>query len=128
MLLARDAVHVFERSCRIVCARSRQRRLCTLLGALKATTGPPPARDAAVATRRLPKAALRCSAAVCTRPRRAVLFIDLPRTHTIQFVPLPAPEAASPAPAGPVAAAAGVLVRYAINIYMREYVEGSEEG
>ena len=28
----------------------------------------------------------------------------------------------------PVAAAAGVLVRYAINIYMREYVEGSEEG
>ena len=27
-----------------------------------------------------------------------------------------------------VAAAAGVLVRYAINIYMREYVEGSEEG
>ena len=28
----------------------------------------------------------------------------------------------------PVAAAAGVLVRYAINIYMREYVEGPEEG
>ena len=28
----------------------------------------------------------------------------------------------------PVAAAAGVLVRYAINIYMREYVEGSVEG
>ena len=28
----------------------------------------------------------------------------------------------------PVAAAAGVLVRYAINIYIREYVEGSEEG
>ena len=28
----------------------------------------------------------------------------------------------------PVAAAAGVLVRYAIKIYMREYVEGSEEG
>ena len=28
----------------------------------------------------------------------------------------------------PVAAAAGVLVRYAININMREYVEGSEEG
>ena len=28
----------------------------------------------------------------------------------------------------PVAAAAGVFVRYAINIYMREYVEGPEEG
>ena len=28
----------------------------------------------------------------------------------------------------PVAAAAGVLVRYATNIYMREYVEGPEEG
>ncbi len=28
----------------------------------------------------------------------------------------------------PVAAAAGVLVRYAINIYMRDFVEGSKEG
>ena len=28
----------------------------------------------------------------------------------------------------PVAAAAGVLVRYAINIYMRKFVEGSKEG
>jgi predicted PurR-regulated permease PerM len=28
----------------------------------------------------------------------------------------------------PVAAAAGVLVRFAITIYMREYVEGSGEG
>ena len=28
----------------------------------------------------------------------------------------------------PVAAAAGVLVRYAINIYMRKFVESSEEG